>query len=59
MAANLRDFRVDVDPDRNDDPYLIHEECGDMICTVQHDDTLAVLVAVAEDHECEYRREGE
>lgn len=51
-SASLADFRVDTDPDRNSDPYLVCGRCGECVCTIQHDDELSVLVAVAEGHVC-------
>lgn len=53
----LDNFRVDVDPDRNADPYLICGRCGVEVCTVEHDDTLAVLARTALDHDREQHPE--
>lgn len=45
-------FHIDTDPDRNPDPYLVHTPCGELLCNVEHDDTLGVLMSVASDHQC-------
>lgn len=48
-------YRIDTDPDRNADPYLIHDGCGQLVALVEHDDTLSVLVSLVLDHarECD------
>lgn len=47
--VNLDDYEARVVGD-HDDPRLVHVTCGERLCDIEHDDTLAVLVSVARDH---------
>ena len=47
----LEDFTVRV-VFASEDPQLVHLTCQTVICTVQHDDTLRVLLATARTHRC-------
>jgi hypothetical protein len=52
LEDSLDRFRVDTDADRNADPYLICDDCGETLCTVEHGDTLGVLAFTALAHDC-------
>jgi hypothetical protein len=45
-------FEVRVTDPLTDDPDLVCQGCGERVCTVEHGDTLEVLVGVASDHVC-------
>jgi len=51
-------FVIDVNPDRNLDPYLICVDCRALVCTVEHEDTLGTLAAVARAHSAECQGGG-
>lgn len=46
------EYRIGATSDAYDDPPLLHIPCGTVICTVETDDDLSVLVATALDHRC-------
>jgi len=48
--VNLDDYEAQVHGE-SDDPWLVHTVCGEHLCDIEHDDTLAVLVSVARDHD--------
>ena len=53
MTANLEEFtgRVSSD-DVQRDLNLIHDPCGERICTIEDGDTIAVLARTAAGHIC-------
>lgn len=41
------------------DPELVCDDCGEVLCDVEHGDTLAALVAVASQHRLEEHPDAE
>lgn len=45
------ELRTSTDPARRD-LELVHTECGTVLCDVEHGDSLALLVSIADGHFC-------
>lgn len=53
FAALMQQYTIeDADRDAHIVPYLIHNECGDVLCEVEDGDTMLVLIDTVLDHDC-------
>lgn len=50
--VDLNEFEVDVDGDRNEDPYLLCPSCHRPVCEIEEGDTLLAVLRTAVSHDC-------
>lgn len=51
FRALLAEFVIE-NGDTYDDPALVHNTCGAVVCTVEEDDAMDVLVQTVINHDC-------